>query len=343
MKVTIRKIAELAGVSRGTVDRVLNGRTGVKPDIRENVLKIAQELNYVPHLAAKALALSKKPILFGIIMPPREITFFDEIRNGIHAAEKELTDLGVRLEYRYVNKLEPGDAVMAIEELVALGALGIMFSFIDNKEIRDSINRTVEKGIPVITFNSDVSNCNRLCFVGQDLYHSGKLAAGLMSRIAGKGSKVVVVTGDMQFQAHKARVEGFLDGNKEMDAPMEVIDILQGHDRYSETYDRLMAVFTGNSTIHGVYMATGHIGACCDAVKKCRLEGSIRVICNDIVPDVVQGMKEGIIDFSILQNPFMQGYKPLKLLYDFIFSGKRPDSEYVFTETSIVILESLNL
>jgi len=107
MSVTIKEIAEMSGVSRGTVDRVLNGRTGVKPLIREKILEISKKMNYEPHLAAKVLALSRKPVTFGIIMPPREITFFEEIRNGINAAENELKDLGIRLEYRYVNNLEP--------------------------------------------------------------------------------------------------------------------------------------------------------------------------------------------------------------------------------------------
>lgn len=340
--VTIRRIAELSGVSRGTVDRVLNDRPGVKPEIREKILKIVQEYNYVPHLAAKALAFSKKPVMFGIIMPPQEITFFDEIRNGILAAENELKDFGVRVEYRYIDTYDPNDAARAIEELIGLGASGIMFSFAVNEAVREGINTAAERGIPVITFNSDVENCNRLCFVGQDLYHSGVVAAGLMSRITGKGSRVVVVTGDPQFQAHKARVDGFLDKNEELGSPFEAIDVIQCHDRYVETYDKLMDVFTTKGPVHGVYMATGHIGACCEALKKCGLAGKTHVICNDTVPDMVNGMKEGIIDFSILQNPFMQGYKPIKLLYDYIFSGKMPESEHIYTDTSIVILESLH-
>ena len=61
MAVTIKKIAEVAGVSRGTVDRALNGRSGVKPEVKENILKIADELGYKPNYAAKALADKRLP------------------------------------------------------------------------------------------------------------------------------------------------------------------------------------------------------------------------------------------------------------------------------------------
>src|SRR5690348_631631 len=102
LAITIRQIAEKARVSRGTVDRVLNGRYGVKPDVRERILAIAEEMNYVPNLAAKALAYHKKPAVIGIIMPPEHIRFFDQIRAGIHSAAAELKDMGIRLEYQYV-------------------------------------------------------------------------------------------------------------------------------------------------------------------------------------------------------------------------------------------------
>jgi LacI family transcriptional regulator len=342
MSITIKKIAEMAGVSRGTVDRVLNGRPGVKPSIRENVLQIAEKMNYVPHLAAKALALSKNPVSFGIVMPPLEIIFFNEIRNGIHEAEKELKDLGIRLEFRYVSNLEPSEAVAAVDELTALGVSGIMFSAMDDETIRNCINDIVNKGIPVITFNSDVCNCSRLCYVGQDLYQSGRVAAGLMSRVVEKGAKIIIVTGNIKFQAHKARVDGFSDRIRELNSPLDIIEILQGFDQYTDTYDKLMTALTKNSNIQGIYMATGDIGACCDVLEQCKLESKIHVICNDILPAVIKGMQEGIIDFTIVQNPFIQGYKSLKLLYDYVFSGKLPDSEYVFTETGIVLLENLS-
>lgn len=341
MKVTVRKIAELAGVSRGTVDRVLNGRPGVKPEIRENVLRIAAELNYVPNMAAKALAYHKKPAVFGIVMPPEEITFFEEIRRGIHAAEEELKDLGCRLEFRFVSNREPSEAVSAINELVESGVSGILFSVMDAPRIRETIDAAVDRGVPVLTFNSDVPQSRRLCFVGQDLYNSGRIAAGLFDRIAGAGFKTVVVTGNKSFQAHKARVDGFVDRAREQGAKLEVVQVLETYDKYKETYEQLWDILTRQPEIRGIYMATGHIGACVDVVKKLGVERKVHIICNDLLPIIEENMRAGIIDFSIVQDPFIQGYRSLKILYDYIFSGRKPDSEFIYTETGIKILESL--
>ena len=72
MSVTIKQIAELANVSRGTVDKVLNGRPGVKEETKQKVLQIAKELNYHPNFLGKALVQSKTPLKIGVVL--RRIT-----------------------------------------------------------------------------------------------------------------------------------------------------------------------------------------------------------------------------------------------------------------------------
>ncbi len=341
MSITIRQIAEKAGVSRGTVDRVLNGRTGVKPEVRAKVLNIASALHYVPNVAAKALAYSKKPVLFGVIMPPREIAFFEEIRQGIQVAADELKDLGIRLAYHYVNNRAPEEAIQAIEQLIEQGASGIMFAVMDDDLIREQINRAVSLGIPVVAFNSDVEGSKRICFVGQDLYKSGRIAADLMSRVLPETTKLFIVTGTLKFQAHRSRVQGFVDWMKEHEQPHEIVSVIEGYDRYEDTLQLLDEGLSSHPDIGGIYMSTGDIAACIEIVKKYGVEHKAKIVCNDISPKVKQGMKEGIIDFTIVQNPYQQGYRSLRVLYDIIFTGKKPEQEYIFTETSIKILESL--
>jgi LacI family transcriptional regulator len=341
MAVTIRQIAEIAGVSRGTVDRVLNGRERVKPEVRERVMAIAREMKYVPNLAGKALSYSKKPVLLGIVMPPQEIRFFDEIRSGIDAAAEELKDLGIRLDYHYVDNMGPEEGVSAIEKLVEAGANGILFSVMDDELIRKSINKAVDQGVPVVTFNSDVENSKRICFVGQDLYKSGKLAAGLMCKVLTSKGKVLIITGNLKFHAHRTRVKGFKEGVAEYRNRLEVIQVIEGYDRYSDTYAKLDKALKEHPDISGIYMATGSVSACLDAIKHNEKEERIRIICNDLQPEVEQGLRENMIDFTIIQSPQQQGYRSLRILYDFIFTGKRPEMEHYYTETHIFISESL--
>lgn len=339
MTVTIRHIAEKAGVSRGTVDRVLNGRPGVKPQIRERILSIADELNYVPNIAAKALAFNKKPVKFGVVMPPKDIAFFGEIRNGITAAAEELKDFGIAVDYRYVDNRRPEEGAAAIGQLIDEGVSGIMFSMMDDELIRESINQAAAQGIPVVTFNSDVEGSKRVCFVGQDLYRSGQIAAGLMRRMLKGKAKVLVVASNMSFHAHRSRVNGFRDAL--VGTEIDIVQVIESYDRYEATYSQVSEALSKFEDLDGIYMATGDVAGCLDAVQHAGKVGNLRMVCNDLLPEVEQWMRQGMIDFTIMQNPVRQGYTSLRVLYDLIFSGKRPDSEFMYTETSIIIPECL--
>ncbi|RAP75999.1 substrate-binding domain-containing protein [Paenibacillus montanisoli] len=342
MTVTIREIAKQAGVSRGTVDRVLNDRPGVKQEVRDRILSIANELNYVPNIAAKALAYQKKPFVFGIVMPPKEIQFFEAIRSGISSAAEELKDLGVRLEYRFVDNQKPEEGAAAIRELVDEGVSGIMYSFMDDELVRESIDFAAGRNVPVVTFNSDVEGCKRICFIGQDLHKSGLVAAGLMNRVLQADAKVLIVTGSLKFHAHRSRVEGFKQGLAEHGNRLLVQQVIEGYDRYVDTFTLLDRALTEHAdAIDGIYVATGDIGACVDVIKKHKKEGALRVVCNDLMPAAEQGLKERIIDFTIVQNPERQGYLSLRILFDHVFAGKQPEMEHHYTETHIYIPESL--
>ena len=76
---TIKEIAALAGVSRGTVDRVLNDRGAVNPETAEKIRKIAKELDYKPNRAGLVLAAQKKRLKLGVILFSTGNPFFQDV------------------------------------------------------------------------------------------------------------------------------------------------------------------------------------------------------------------------------------------------------------------------
>ncbi|MDO4471239.1 MAG: helix-turn-helix domain-containing protein, partial [Bacillota bacterium] len=60
MSITVKEIAEIAGVSRGTVDRALKNRSGISPETKKKILKIAEKYDYHPNVIGTALAKSGK-------------------------------------------------------------------------------------------------------------------------------------------------------------------------------------------------------------------------------------------------------------------------------------------
>ena len=95
MQVTIKDIAKEANVSRGTVDRALNERGGVNPDVAARIKSIASEMGYKPNTIAKALATRSNPVRIGAVINSIGNPFFDKVLEGMNSAYESLSDYGI--------------------------------------------------------------------------------------------------------------------------------------------------------------------------------------------------------------------------------------------------------
>ena len=118
MAVTIKDLALQAGVSRGTVDRVLNNRGRVKPDVEQKVKEIAQAMGYKPNRAGKALAARKKPIAIGCLVPSVDNRFFDKVVNGFRRASQDYADFGVTIIIEQIKGYDVQTHIDALNRLI---------------------------------------------------------------------------------------------------------------------------------------------------------------------------------------------------------------------------------
>ena len=128
MAVTAQQIADLAGVSRGTVDRALHNRGRVNPEVKEKIQKIALELGYKPNLIGQALVRSKQDFKLGVILQSTETPTMQIVRAGVQRAAEELAGSGVELVLRDFQGLDTELMLEYIEELVSAGVQGIALS-----------------------------------------------------------------------------------------------------------------------------------------------------------------------------------------------------------------------
>ena len=155
MAVTAQQIAELAGVSRGTVDRALHNRGRVNPEVAAKIHKIAAELGYKPNLIGQALVKSRREFKLGAILQSTETPTMQIVRAGVQRATEELAASGVELIMRENRGLDTEMVLEHIEELVSQGVQGLAIAPNNSPEIRQCIDELYEQGIPVITLNSD--------------------------------------------------------------------------------------------------------------------------------------------------------------------------------------------
>ena len=177
MATTIKEIASLIGVSRGTVDRVLHNRGRVSPEVREKVYAAIKELGYEPNKAGRMLAAKKNPCCIGVFCPGSYNSFFDEIIRGMEEATEEYRDLGFSLKVSMVRGFDTEDHLKGLEDLVESGINALVSAPICNQQIIDYLSSLK---IPSAVFNTDLDYGNKLYYVGSDYAEKGRINAGML-------------------------------------------------------------------------------------------------------------------------------------------------------------------
>lgn len=325
MSVTIKEIAAMAGVSRGTVDKVLNHRPGVKQETKEKVLRIAKEMHYQPNFLGKALVQSKDPLKIGIILTPEYNPYIQEIIKGINEGSDEFSAFGIEIITKKLKSLDPFEQLSIIEELVSEGVQGLAVFPLNNARVIDCLNTLIEEKIAIVTFNSKVSGCNDLCFVGQDHYKGGRTAAGLMGRICNPDASIGVIISSMHLSCHQDRLMGFREKLMETYPNIKIVDVQENQDRGETAYQITKNYLEKYPNLQGIYLTSGGIFGIAQALEEYGKTSDIRVICHDVIDNTVELLSNGTVDFAIGQNPTQQGYLLVKTLFDFLIKRQTPD------------------
>ena len=335
MKVTMRQIAEIAGVSRGTVDKVLNDRPGVSDPVRAKVKRVADSLNYKPNLVGKALAGQNNQKTIGVIIAPDYNPFVKDIKQGVKTAALEISDYGFNIDVRVLPSLEDRDQIEILDSFTQKGVDAISMFCIDSDKVMHKVNDITDAGIPVVTYNSDLAESKRMCYIGQDHIKGGKVAADLMAKVLDTDAQVFIITSLKTLDCHRDRLKGFETCIKEYGSGIKVLDIIENEDKEKTAYEATVDMLQKHPQIKGIYVTGGGVGGVCDALKELGREKSVRVICHDLVEKTVALLKEGIVDFTIGQDPFFQGYQPIKILFEYLIAGRKPEDEFVRTRVDI--------
>ncbi len=165
MAVTIRDIAKEAGVSRGTVDRVLHKRKGVNKEVAKRVQAIADDMGFTPNLAGKVLARRKQPLRIGCLLPSIGNPFFDDVIAGFRQAERELSDFGVVLDITQIKSFDLDVHLKELKHLEAKHYDGVCVTTLDVQPVINTIDRIAESGTTVVTVNTDIDSSHRLFFM----------------------------------------------------------------------------------------------------------------------------------------------------------------------------------
>ena len=293
---TIKEIAEKAGVSRGTVDRALNNRGRVNPEVAERIFEIAREMNYQPKRKKKVYNQGKK-IRIGVITQLAKSSFVKTIHAGIDKAEQELEEFGVEIIRKQIDGVSEDAQLEALEELSQERIDGLAIMPVQSERIREKLNDMAEQNdLPIITFNSDIVGTNRVCYVGLDNKRSGMTAAGLMGMLTRGTGKVLVITGFFTNSVNNLRVDGFIQELKMSYPEIELLGVQSSFDEMSEVEKIVENTIEIAPDLTGIFVVSGGQAGVCKAMQKLNMETRPYVIGYDVTPTNIKALKEGTYD-----------------------------------------------
>lgn len=342
MAVTLQQIADAAGVSRRTVDRALKDQGRVRPEVAEKIKKLAEEMGYRPNQAGRALALARNPIKIGVIVQSSETPFMQEVLAGVHDARKRVRRNGADVEICRINGVDARQVITCMGKLEESGIKGLALIPAEDEGIKLGIDRlSEEEHIPVVTFNADVSGSRRICFVGQNNKKAGQTAAGLMADCLKSHEQIGIITGSAENPALNSRVKGFKETLGELRPDLTINRVYYVADDELESEEITAQLLSEFPETKGIFVSAPAVLGVCRALQKKGVEKEITVIANDILEENVKHLAEGIINYLIGQEAYVQGYEAVMILYHYLLEDRKPQKELEYTD--IIIKNRYNI
>lgn len=269
--------------------------------------------------------------------------FWIPVKEGALKAAEELKEHNCRVDWIVPAGESHGASVFgtAIESAVVQGYDAIA-TVAGDSGIVPFINRAVDGGVPVATFNSETETENRrLFFVGADLYRQGEAAGEQMHRLLEGRGKVAVITGFFSVEAHELRRQGFLDKLKELAPDIAVVGEVENQDRAKDAYDQTKDFLSAHPDLAGLYVTAGGPFGAAKAIEDAGKAGAVKIISYDFVDETMAFVEKGVITGTIGQNPFAQGHDPAIRLYNYLAAGVVPPGGKLLTRADFVTRENI--
>jgi len=344
-RVTIKDIAKIAGVSRGTVDRVINNRGKVSKKVEENVLKIAEKLGYEKNLIASRLA-SSRIYNVAVVCPDPNIDIFWEIpKEGILAALNTVKYYGVNVNFFDINPLNKEQFVKKLSEAIKSKPDAIILAPLYLNESKDFLELGQKSNIPFITINSEIDHENVLSFIGQSSYHSGYLAGKLFDINLQENDEIVVLN-----LAHKIsnashysdKVDGILKYFHDKKSKKIKVNWYEIDNFMDESFllNSFRDIQRKHPDLKGIFFTNSRAYRLLNLLDPNEIK-SYHIIGYDMIEPNVKLLKDDIIDVIINQNPFNQGYNGIMNFIDHFLLNKKIEKKQ-YLPLDIVVKENVD-
>ena len=326
VKIRIKDIAQRAGVSVGTVDRVLHNRPNVSKTALEKVNKALEEMDYKPNMYASALAYNKTYTFYCLIPKHESEAYWEEIEEGALAACELRRDFGISVKMIYYKRFDIQTFIKATNDCLKEKPDGVIVVPSKLDVTRAFTDQLHEQNVPFILLDSYMPDLKPLSFYGQDSFQSGYFAARMLMLIASKEKEIMLMkqmrNGNVASKQQENRETGFRHYMHDHFPEIVITEVNLPLDEKREKYGDILEKF---------FTEHPHLHHCITFNSKAHLVGefllrsnrrNVQIMGYDMVPKNEECVRQGSISFLIAQHAYMQGYACVETLFDAIVLKK---------------------
>jgi LacI family transcriptional regulator len=259
----VKDIAHQAGLSTATVDRVLNGRTGVRRQTAQRVEAAIDELKK----QEKSAGLKGRTYVFDVIMEAPD-RFTRAVRGAFEAQANAFRPLNVRARFHFTEQMRDADLSRLMARISGRGSDGIVLKAPDTPTIRESVASMTTAGLPVVTLVTDLPGSGRLAYAGSDNRVAGQTAAYLIgSRVGQTPGTVLATLSSNGFRGEEERQTAFRVMLQARSPQLRVISISEGFGKDWTTGAQVRAALAKEGDICAVYSIGGGNRSIVDAFE----------------------------------------------------------------------------
>ena len=298
---------------------------------RRLALTIAGALLAGSMLAGPADAQDKKTLA---LVTNASADFWTIARRGVEKAATELPNYNT--EMYVVSEATAAEQRRILDDLLTKGIAGVSISSIDPANSTEILNRVASQAV-LFTTDSDAPKSERVLYIGTDNTQAGVQAGELIKKALPDGGKIMMFVGTMGADNARERVDGIkkaLEGSK-----VEIIDIRTDEVDFARAKRNVEDTLTKYPDIEGlVGLYSYNTPQIVEAVRASGRQGDVKVIGFDEDPVTLRGIADGIVDATVVQQPYEFGYQSMKLLARYIEGDKSfiPANELMIIPTKVI-------
>lgn len=288
------QLAQEAGVSIATVDRVLNGREAVRADTRARILEAAQRIG---HPAARRLApvgADLPELRFGVVLHKQGQDFYKAFAEELVRAVAAAQGVRGRLVLEFSSSQSPSEMAATLRAMV--GRCDVLAATaVNHPEVTSAVEDLKSKGLAVFSLLSDFAQGARAGYLGLNNLKVGRAAGWIMSKTAKGPGVMAIFVGGHRWHGHELREVGFRSYMRECAPHLTVLDSVVNLETRQLTYETTLGLLARQPNLRGIYVAGGGMEGAIAALRESRPQTEVAVVVSALTGDSRAGLAEGLV------------------------------------------------